>query len=365
MKRFIFLLFFLFLTVIPSFATEDIILPSAKGKILNVEYFEQNDEAFQVKQIAEILIKSGEYKGNIIKVDNVLSGNPFYDITLKKGLNVILHVEIINGEVDFAIENIERANILLFLALIFGSLLIFVGRKKGIFSFLSILLTSILVFKILSFMILKGFEPITGTIIVSLLSTAITIYLVAGFNKKSTSAIIGCLLSLICAIFLSFLTVKLAHLTGFSYEYSIFLYASNPELNYISITISTMILATLGAVMDIAISIASTINEIYTIDNSKTFKELFNSGMNVGKDIIGTMANTLILVYLGSSLPLILLTSNIDMQKFVNMNQIVTEIASALIGSSAIIICVPITAFITSKLITTITPKFIITNNKD
>ena len=77
------------------------------------------------------------------------------------------------------------------------------------------------------------------------------------------------------------------------------------------------------------------------------------------------MANTLILVYLGSSLPLILLTSNIDMQKFVNMNQIVTEIASALIGSSAIIICVPITAFITSKLITTITPKFIITNNKD
>ena len=70
--------------------------------------------------------------------------------------------------------------------------------------------------------------------------------------------------------------------------------------------------------------------------------------MNVGKDIIGTMANTLILVYLGASLPLLLLTSNIDLQKFLNLNQVVTEISSALIGSIAIVICVPITAFIAS-----------------
>ena len=103
--------------------------------------------------------------------------------------------------------------------------------------------------------------------------------------------------------------------------------------------------------MDVAMSIASTINEIYTIDNSKTIKELFTSGMNVGRDIIGTMANTLILVYLGASLPLLLLASNIDLQKFFNLNQVATEISSALIGSIAIVICVPITAFIASSLI--------------
>lgn len=109
--------------------------------------------------------------------------------------------------------------------------------------------------------------------------------------------------------------------------------------------------------MDVAMSIASTINEIYTVDNTKTVKELFKCGMNVGRDIIGTMANTLILVYLGGSLPLILLTSNIDLQKFFNLNQIVTEISAAIIGSCAIVICVPITAIVASELIKNIPAK--------
>ena len=103
--------------------------------------------------------------------------------------------------------------------------------------------------------------------------------------------------------------------------------------------------------MDVAMSISSTINEIYETDNSKTIKELFVSGMNVGRDIIGTMANTLILVYLGGSLPLLLLADNIDLQKFVNLNQVVTEIASALIGSIAIVICVPFTALVAAAMI--------------
>ena len=141
-----------------------------------------------------------------------------------------------------------------------------------------------------------------------------------------------------------------------------FLYSAHPELNFIAIVISTMMLATLGAVMDVGMSIASTINEIYTVDNTKTIKELFISGMNVGRDIIGTMANTLILVYLGGALPLILLASNIDLQKFFNLNQVVTEIASALIGSSAIIICVPITAIVASELISKIPDKFDFSN---
>jgi len=176
-------------------------------------------------------------------------------------------------------------------------------------------------------------------------------YLVGGFNRKSTAATLGCILSLIFAGILSMSIVKIASLTGFSSEHSMFLFSAHPELNFVSIAVATMILATLGAVMDVAMSIASTINEIHTVDNSKTVKELFESGMNVGRDIIGTMANTLILVYLGTSLPLLLLASNIDFVKFINLNQVVTEIASALIGSCAIVICVPITAIVASELV--------------
>ena len=103
--------------------------------------------------------------------------------------------------------------------------------------------------------------------------------------------------------------------------------------------------------MDTAVSIASTVNEIFETDKSLSVKQLFKSGMNVGRDIIGTMSNTLILVYLGSSLTLVLLSSNIDMNKFFNLNQVATEILSALIGSTAILFCVPVTAISAAYLI--------------
>ena len=158
-------------------------------------------------------------------------------------------------------------------------------------------------------------------------------------------------LSLLFAAVLSGITMFTAHLTGFSGENTTFLYSAHPELDFVGLTVSMMVLATLGAVMDVAMSISSTINEIYLTDNTKSVKELFVSGMNVGRDIIGTMANTLILVYLGGALPLVLLAGNIDLMKFINLNQVVTEVASALIGSIGIVICVPFTALVASVLI--------------
>ena len=118
-----------------------------------------------------------------------------------------------------------------------------------------------------------------------------------------------------------------------------------------SILAASMIIAALGALMDTGVSIASSVNEIYETDKKLTVNQLFKSGMNIGKDIIGTMSNTLILVYLGSALPLVLLSNNIDLQKFFNLNQVATEILSALIGSISILACVPLTAIIAAYLI--------------
>ena len=357
MKKFLSLLIMFFLSLTLVSAEENEILPSQLGVVKSVEYVDMNNDVTEVNQIVEVELLRGELKGEKVLVDNVLSGNPYYDIKLKKGSKVLLHVESVNNELEFSIEDVQRSNALLILSFIFCALLIYVGKRKGIYSLVSIVITCILIFNVLSPMILAGISPIISTILVCLLSTAVTMYLVGGFNRKSTSATLGCVLSLIFAGILSLLTVKFASLSGFTNEHSMFLYSAHPELNFVSIVVSTMILATMGAVMDVAMSIASTINEIYAIDNTKTVKELFISGMNVGKDIIGTMANTLILVYLGASLPLLLLATNIDLRKFINLNQVVTEIASALIGSSAIVICVPITAFIASELIKNIPPK--------
>ena len=352
MKKVLLVILMFFISIGFVFAENTKILPSQLGLVKSVEYIDMNDEVAQVKQKAEVELLSKDFKGNVLYLDNILTGNPYYDIKLKKGMKVVLHVEEDADEnLVYSIEDVQRAPVLMFLSLLFCGLLVYVGRKKGVTSLISILVTCVLIINFLTPMILAGFNPILSTMLICILSTAITMYFVGGFNRKSSSATIGCILSLIFAGVLSLLTVKIASLSGFSSEHSLFLYSARPELSFVAIAVSMMILATMGAVMDVAMSIASTINEISEIDSSKSPKELFFSGMNVGKDIIGTMANTLILVYLGASLPLLLLTSNIDLQKFLNLNQVVTEIASALIGSIAIVICVPITAFIASVLV--------------
>ncbi|CCZ51179.1 TPA: YibE/F family protein [Candidatus Gastranaerophilales bacterium HUM_19] len=347
-----YLLLILSMLFLPVMADEAKILPSQTGIVEKVQYVDLNDDTVsQTKQTIQVRLLTGEFKGETVELDNMLTGNPYYDIKLKKNTKVILHAED-NGEgVEFSIEDIKRSGNLGWLSLLFCGLLIYVGRKKGFYSLISIGLTVLLITHALSPLILIGINPVLATILICVASTAATMYLVGGCNAKSTSAVIGAMLSLLFAGLLSYITMFTAHLTGFTEENSMFLYTAHPELDFIGITISTMILATLGAVMDVAMSIASTINEIYITDNTKTVKDLFISGMNVGRDIIGTMANTLILVYLGGSLPLLLLAGNIDLQKFINLNQVVTETASALIGSIAIVICVPFTAVAASQMI--------------
>lgn len=362
MKRFLLLLILVFGLNLPVFAEAngDIELPSASGVVESVQYeditgLQQGDN--NVKQIAKVKVLSGQFKGEERYIDNMLTGNPAYDIPLKKGYKVVLHLEanspeiVSSDDVNFYIADLKRDNILIFIAGAFFVLLVLIGKKKGLASLISIAATICLMFFVLMPLILHGFCPIASAVLVSIISSAITIYLVGGFNAKSSSAVFGTVLSLVIAAGLSMGAIYYARLTGFAGEENMFLYSAHPNLNFTGILSASMIIAALGALMDTAVSIASTINEIYETDKSLSIKQLFISGMNVGRDIIGTMSNTLILVYLGSSLSLVLLSSNIDLQKFFNLNQVATEISSALIGSIAILACVPITAIIAAYMI--------------
>lgn len=359
-KLLIIILMFIGLSI-PALAEGDKVLPAEKGLVENIEYIDniQGGDQNQIKQDVTVKILTGKFKGETVELDNMLTGNPAYDIMLSKGDRVVLHVEprveFIEDieDVEFFISDIERVNAIYIFTGIFFLMLLLIGRKKGILSFISIVATVALIFFALTPMILHEVSPILASLIVCILSTVITIYLVGGLNFKSTSAILGSIVSVGFAAALSILSIKLATLTGFAGEEPMFLYTARPDLDFTGILSASMMLAALGAVMDTAVSIASTINEIYLTDKNLTIKDLFKSGMNVGRDIIGTMSNTLILVYLGSSLPLVLLSNNIDLNKFFNLNQVATEITSALIGSIAILACVPVTAIISAYLIKT------------
>lgn len=360
MKKIFLFVMILFGLISPCLALETPDLPSEVGKVEKVTY-EDVAEGLQnennVKQKVQIKVLTGQFKGTVQTLDNMLTGNPAYDISLNKGDKVVLHLEAKNTEVnsvddvDFFIADIKRDYSLEAFAALFMILLVIIGRKKGVFSLVSIIATISLMFFVLVPLILHGVNPVVSAVVVGILSTIITIYLVGGFNSKSSAAIIGTGLSLIFAGGMSLAAIWMARLTGFAGEESMFLYSTRPDLSFKGILAASMIIAALGALMDTGVSIASSVNEIYETDKKLTVNQLFKSGMNIGKDIIGTMSNTLILVYLGSALPLVLLSNNIDLQKFFNLNQVATEILSALIGSISILACVPLTAIIAAYLI--------------
>lgn len=358
MKKILLILSFIISGILfPVFSEENIVIPSAEGKVENINFVDT--EAFtqgeqNIKQQVTVKVLNGQFKGTERITDNMLTGNPAYDIHLEKGDKVILHFEPIKesvitaDDVNIYIADVKRSNAILFSFGFFTLLLLIIGRRKGIYSLAAIGSTVALIFYVLMPLVLNGFPPIFAAIIVGILATVITIYLVGGFNSKSTAAISGTTVSLLFAGLLAVLTIKITRLTGLAGEENIFLYAARPDLDFTGILAASVIIAALGALMDTGVSIASTINEIHDTDNNLGIKELFKSGMNVGRDIIGTMSNTLILVYLGSSLPLVLLSNNIDLNKFFNLNQVATEISSALAGSIAILACVPITAIISA-----------------
>lgn len=310
-------------------------------------------ETPQIKQIIDVEIIGNGGEKQFVKLDNILGGNPYYDINISLGDRLLLVSEDDASSDKYFVADIFRLGVPVTLAVIFCLLLLYVGRKKGLNSLVAIFFTVAVIFFLLRPLILVGANPLFVTLGVSLLATVVTMFLVGGVNKKSLAATLSTISALCVASVASILTIKFAKLTGFSDESTLFLYSSHPELNYTSIVASVMILAALGAVMDVAMSISSTINEIYINNKQLSKKDLFNAGMNVGRDMIGTMANTLILVYLGGALPMLLLSADLDACKFFNLNSVVTEISSAIIGSIALLICVPLSASIAAYFIKT------------
>jgi uncharacterized membrane protein len=123
-----------------------------------------------------------------------------------------------------------------------------------------------------------------------------------------------------------------------------------PAPFYSGLLAAGMLIGALGVIMDVGVSIASAVAEIAKTDKTLSAASLYESGMNVGRDIMGTMTNTLILAYTGTALPLLLLTSQMPSAKLLNLDLVATEVASALSGSLGLICTIPMTAFAAAKL---------------
>lgn len=308
-------------------------------------------------QIQDVKIKiiSGKYKGDIIEIENGLSNSEAYDIIVKKNDKIVVMIEEHDSGIDVFIADYSRGDYILYLTLLFVALILIIGKSKGVKAIISLALTVLSVVYILLPLILKGANPVPISILISIGVTIVTIFLVGGINSKSIAAVVGTSAGVIIAGIISYLVGMKINLTGLSAEEATMLMyiPQNITFNFKNLLFSGIILGALGAVMDVGMSVASSIDEIHKANNDLTRKELFASGMNVGKDVMGTMTNTLILAYTGSSIPMLLLFMAYETSiiKIMNLDIIATEIVRSLSGSIGLILTIPITALVASFLL--------------
>ena len=246
---------------------------------------------------------------------------------------------------------------MLLLLTLFAVLLICFGGVTGAKALLVLLFAVLLIAKgLISFILYAPSHIILWTLLIGSIITLATQLIVSGRNVKAAGAIIGTIGGILVAGILAVIAIHGTYLTGIAEEQAGMLKALYLQaVDFRELLFAGIVLGALGAVMDVAVSIASAQYEMKQLAPKTKFDALVSSGMSVGRDVMGTMANTLVLAYIGGALPLILLISaqpDLPLRHVLNLNMIATEIVRSLVGSIGLLCAIPITAYTTAFLIT-------------
>ncbi len=335
-----------------------------RGKVLNITRNTEKEQMVPdsgdgysiVYQDVEIKILAGKHKGEIITAENVIDERFIYKLIVDVGDEVLIYAdEDEEGRIVQAyVADIYRQKYLAYLLVLFLIVLVTFGKVKGLKTIITLVLTGLAVLKLLLPGLLAGYDPILLSVLICAGITALTLFLVSGVNKKSIAAIIGTTGGVLAAGIIALIFGSLTKLTGLG-EQETQMLAFIPQGNgfdFAGLLFAGIIIGSLGAVMDVGLSISSSLHEMETIKPDITTRELIRAGMNVGRDIMGTMANTLILAYTGASLPLLLLfmANSIPLQQFLNWDMISSEIVRTLAGSIGLILTIPLTAIVSAAL---------------
>jgi len=320
-----------------------------KAKILEVETQEFQEGRIKYRQKLKIEIISDQYSEEIMTIENNIMRNSIYgENLLEQGDRILLAAFYENGElVDLQFQDLLRERALIYLGLLSLILLLIIARKQGVRTIIALLLTMGIIFFYLIPQIAEGAAPIQTAIFTSLVLIIIIQGIIGGLKIKSLAAIIGTAAGVICAGILAYIFGKMVELSGLNSEEARLLIGSELNFDPQGILFAGIIIGSLGAVTDVAMSIASVAESTWKNSKQLTIAKLYKIGLQVGRDIIGTMANTLILAYAGSSLALFILFYHFSegWVELINMDLVATEIIRGLAGTVGLIITIPVTAF--------------------
>ncbi len=301
-------------------------------------------------------ILNGDKKGEEIVATQVMDLTQMELASPVKPGNVYFVSEVTNEymENQWIAGNPVRTPWILFLVFLFVGLVLLFGRKKGISTIIALILTCLSIFLILIPSIICGFNVYITSIIICVFTILSTLLLVSGFTFKTLSASLGCIGGVAVAGIITVLSNYYMNMTGMLDDDSLMIYVMNPErpVDLRSLLFAGIIIGALGAVMDVGMSIASSLSEIIEKVPDISFKEIVKSGFSIGRDIMGTMANTLVLAYIGSGLHMTVLLLNYkgNLEEILNMEMIASEILQAMAGSIAILFTIPTTTLFTAFL---------------
>ncbi len=299
-----------------------------------------------------ITIDSGQYKKQSFRTINFLGA--YGNVDLKEGSKIIVRMDLDDNKQPYVtgVVNHNRNSVVMGLVGLFVVLLVVLGGKKGVTALVGLVFTILSIWYFLIPMIQRGIPAIPATIFLVAVTTLVSLIALCGVSKKSFCAIVGCIGGVTMAGMIAVLAGMLTPITGFNMPEAeeLVLRAGDTGLHIRGLLASGILIASLGAVMDVAMMIASALSEIHELNPKITTSQLFKSGINIGRDSMGTMANTLILAFAGASLNTLVLFRVFDypyLQIF-NSDLLVIEIIQGVVGSIGIILTVPLVAAISA-----------------
>ncbi len=318
-----------------------------------IQDHEQSGDVYIGDQTVQLELLSGDHAGESVEATS--SSAYLYGVHCTVGMKVIAIVSESNGELVTSVYGYNRAPALYAIVALFLLSIVVIGGKRGLYSVISLVFTFISIVWFFLPAIYRGWSPILAAIVVVILTTLVTMYLVGGFTAKATAAVLGTVLGVLAAGVLAWIFGKITHVTGYNVSdiENLIYVQEETGIQVGELLFSGILIAALGAVMDVSMSISSTLQELHEQNPTMTARQLCRSGMTVGRDMMGTMSNTLILAFAGGSINTIVMFYAYDYEylQLINLYDMAIEIIQGISASMGVILTVPFVSCIGAWLI--------------
>ena len=324
-----------------------------KAKVVKILQDNLEENGTRVgEQKVRVHMLTGVRKGE--ELDITSSSGYLFGAACKPGMKVIVMQSVAGDSTVASVYTQDRESVIYIFALIYLLALCMIGGKQGIKGCLGLVFTFFCVIFVYLPLVYLKYSPFWTAVFVCFITTLVTMYLIGGPTRKTCAATLGTLAGVVLAGISAWCFSKASGISGYNVsdiETLMTLWNTN-RIQVGGLLFSGLLISCLGAVMDVAMSISSAIDEIYKQNSSLTRTELFKAGLRVGRDMMGTDSNTLILAFAGSSVSTLLLDYAYDLpyQQIINSNNIGIAIMQGLAGSFGIVLSAPFTVLICTVL---------------